>query len=254
MMWAAATARTMSNQLQLFESSPQKDAWSVRISRRARRLSVRVYPGGRVEVVVPPGASANAVHRFVHSHREWIDQRVADLSCAAPAQAQRPDTIKLKALNKSFRVDYRPTAERSVTLHKIRGEDRLVLVGAVDSQQTVWEALRRWLMELARVELGPQLAAAARLGGFAFKRVQIRRQRTRWGSCSATGTISLNVCLLFQEPAVVNYLYIHELCHTKHMNHSHRFWSLVEQHEPQYKRLDRELSRGWQNVPGWVFG
>jgi predicted metal-dependent hydrolase len=245
----------MSNQLQLFGSNAHTDAWSVRVSRRARRLSVRVYPGGRVEVVVPPGASAHAVQRFVHNHREWIDQRVADLSSAAPlAQELRPDTIELKALGQTYRVDYRPTVNRAVTLHRIRGEHRLVLVGAVDVQKRVCEALRNWLMDLARLELAPQLAATARAGGFAFERVQVRRQRTRWGSCSANGTISLNVCLLFQEPAVVRYLYIHELCHTRQMNHSPRFWSLVAAHEPDYKRLDRALARGWQNVPGWVFG
>lgn len=245
----------MSNQLQLFGSSPNSDAWSVRISRRARRLSVRVYPGGRVEVVVPPGASANLVHRFVHSHREWIDQRVADLSCAAPlARDLRPESIELRALERTYRVEYRPSEERAVTLHRIRGEHRLVLVGAVHSQDAVCDALRAWLMDRARAELSPKLMAAARAGGFSFERAQIRRQRTRWGSCSASGTISLNVCLLFQDPAVVHYLYIHELCHTRHMNHSRDFWALVEHHEPNYRDLDRQLVRGWQNVPGWVFG
>jgi predicted metal-dependent hydrolase len=86
-----------------------------------------------------------------------------------------------------------------------------------------------------------------------FSRIQIRRQRTRWGSCSATGTISLNVCLMFLDPAVVRYLYVHELCHTRHMNHSPRFWALVEHHEPDSRRLDRQLLRGWQAVPAWMF-
>jgi predicted metal-dependent hydrolase len=83
--------------------------------------------------------------------------------------------------------------------------------------------------------------------------VQIRRQRTRWGSCSVKGTISLNVCGIFQEPDVLRYLLIHELSHTRHMNHSRRFWSLVESLEPDYRRLDRELLQGWQRVPGWMF-
>jgi predicted metal-dependent hydrolase len=93
----------------------------------------------------------------------------------------------------------------------------------------------------------------ARELGLGFSRIQIRRQRTRWGSCSATGTISLNVCLMFLEPAVVRYLFVHELCHTRHMNHSSRFWALVEHYEPDYRRLDRELLRGWQAVPAWMF-
>ena len=81
----------------------------------------------------------------------------------------------------------------------------------------------------------------------------VRRQRTRWGSCSSRGTISLNVCLLFQRPEVVRYLMIHELCHRRHMNHSKRFWSLVTSFEPGWKPLDVELLQGWRHVPAWVF-
>ena len=81
----------------------------------------------------------------------------------------------------------------------------------------------------------------------------VRRQRTRWGSCSNKGTISLNVCLMFQRPEVVRYLIIHELCHRRHMNHSKRFWSLVASFEPGWKPLDVELLQGWRNVPAWVF-
>jgi predicted metal-dependent hydrolase len=84
-------------------------------------------------------------------------------------------------------------------------------------------------------------------------RLQIRCQRTRWGSCSRRGTISLNVCLLFQTPEVLRYLMIHELAHLRHMNHSARFWSDVARHEPDWRALDRELLQGWRRVPSWMF-
>jgi len=83
--------------------------------------------------------------------------------------------------------------------------------------------------------------------------VAIRCQRTRWGSCSTRGTVSLNCSLLFLPPEVVRYLFIHELAHTEHMNHSASFWRLVEKLEPEYRRLDRELLAGWRTVPAWVF-
>jgi predicted metal-dependent hydrolase len=113
--------------------------------------------------------------------------------------------------------------------------------------------LRRWLIALAYRELGVGLQRLAGELQMNYERVQIRRQRTRWGSCSMAGTISLNVCLLFLDAPIVRYLFVHELCHTRHMNHSSRFWSLVASHEPDYRRLDRELSKGWQHVPGWMF-
>ena len=81
----------------------------------------------------------------------------------------------------------------------------------------------------------------------------MRCQRTRWGSCSRRGTISLNVCLLFQRPEVLRYLMIHELAHLKHMNHSARFWLEVSRHEPEWKKLDHDLLQGWRRVPSWIF-
>ena len=244
----------MSAQLPLFEPRANL-GWNVRVSRRARRLSVRVYPGGRVEVVVPPGAPASLVHQFVHTHREWIDERVADLSAAAPrAQESRPQTIELRAVGQTIDVEYELLPRRGVLVQTRDHGEALVLRGSVSSDADVAEALRTWLLDVAHDELGHQLGAVAEHCGLEFARMQARRQRTRWGSCSSGGTISLNACALFLEPAVVRYLLIHELCHTRHMNHSRRFWQLVESFEPDYQRLDRELSKGWQHVPGWVFG
>ena len=133
------------------------------------------------------------------------------------------------------------------------GENGLVVSGPLNDDRAIAAALRSWLADLAHQHLGIDLAKVAEEGGFRYARAQIRRQRTRWGSCSASGTISLNVCLLFLRPQVVRYLLVHELCHTRHMNHSAKFWALVASFEPDYRALDQELLRGWQSVPGWMF-
>jgi predicted metal-dependent hydrolase len=243
----------MSAQLQLFESKEATPLWTVRVSRRARRLSVRVYPGGRVEVVVPPGASASTVQRFVGTHSEWIRDRVIDLSAVSGVTVEtRPGKIELPAVDRTYDVEYRSTASRSA--HAAITDARALCVsGNTSDLRLVGKALRNWLFDLAEYELNREIAQAAHSGGFNYGRLQVRLQRTRWGSCSASGTISLNVCVLFQPADVMRYLLIHELCHTRYMNHSRRFWSLVESLQPNYERLDRELLRGWQRVPGWMF-
>jgi predicted metal-dependent hydrolase len=242
----------MSAQLQLFESKEAMPHWTVRVSRRARRLSVRVYPGGRVEIVVPPGASAATVERFVGTHRDWIAARIADLSAVPSITTElRPNRIELPAVQRSYEVEYRASASR--TTHAAVDGAVLAVSGNIADTRLVGQALRNWLFDLAEFELARELAGVAARGGFEYKRLQVRLQRTRWGSCSATGTISLNVCVLFQTPEVMRYLLVHELSHTRHMNHSRKFWALVESLEPDYERLDRELLRGWQRVPGWVF-
>ena len=85
-----------------------------------------------------------------------------------------------------------------------------------------------------------------------YRTTTIRSQKTLWGSCSSDRNISLNYKLLFLEPKVVEYVLIHELCHTIHMNHSGKFWGLVSKFEPNYKTLDKSLNQAWQIVPSWL--
>lgn len=242
----------MQSQLQLF-SSDRSEPWSVRVSSRARRLSVRVYPGGRVEVVVPQGASPVTVQRFVGTHRRWILDRVGELSTTDASSLSPPSELTLPAIGRTVPVEYQSRGG-GVPRVALDARGTLRVAGDVSNQKLVTQALREWLMSFAREMLGAELTQVAAETGFTYRRMQIRRQRTRWGSCSISGTISLNVCLLFLRPDIVRYLLIHELCHTRHMNHSARYWALVATHEPNFRQLDRELLRGWRHVPAWMFG
>jgi predicted metal-dependent hydrolase len=237
--------------MSLWSARDQSSAWNVRISRRARRLSMRVFPGGRVEIVVPPGVGVPAVERFVARHRDWAERRARELTLAAPSMAERrPASIDLTLLDRRWRVEYSRSRRASCTE---TADGRLEVALATNSDAEVSEVLLRWLTMQASVHLAARLADLSRGTGIGFERLQLRRQRTRWGSCSSAGAISLNVCLMFQQPPVVRYLLIHELCHRLHMNHSRRFWGLVETFEPGWRPLDAELLNGWRNVPAWVF-
>jgi predicted metal-dependent hydrolase len=128
----------------------------------------------------------------------------------------------------------------------------LHIAGAADGP-ALRSSLRGWLLRVARQRLAPRLVALSAATGVPYARMEVRRQRSRWGSCSSRGTISLNCCLLFQRLEVVDYLIVHELTHVKHMNHSARFWQEVERHCAGWRALDRELVSGWRHVPRWVF-
>lgn len=84
--------------------------------------------------------------------------------------------------------------------------------------------------------------------GFPYKLVSIRNQKTRWGSCSKSGTLSFNYRLLFVEPAIRDYVLVHELCHLQYMNHSAKFWQLVGLGIENYKALRQELRRANRNL------
>ena len=240
----------MMRHLQLWDPRDTEQLWSVRHSPRARRLSVRVFRHGGVEIVVPPRTSPQRVSAFVSEHREWIErQRLR----SAPTRQWPlpPPALVLTALDEHWEClpgagDGRPGIRQI-------GERQLRLEGDLSERGRLRQLLRRWLMERATLRFQPQLQAHAARMGVRPVQLQVRCQRTRWGSCSRRGTISLNACLLFQRPEVVRYLMIHELSHLRHMNHSARFWNEVSRHEPHWKALDRELLKGWRLVPSWMF-
>jgi predicted metal-dependent hydrolase len=247
----ASPTEATPTQLTLWSDRDVGTAWNVRISRRARRMSMRVFPGGRVEVVVPPGAGVPAIERFVARHREWAERRARELLKLAPKAAERqPRDIDLTLLGRRWTVEYVPG--RRVRAEPI-GDEAIRVHAPHPNDRHASDALVPWLTRLAHDELSARLHPLAREIGIDYARMVVRRQRTRWGSCSTRGTISLNVCLMFQRPEVVRYLMIHELCHRRHMDHSRRFWSLVASFEPAWKPLDVELLQGWRHVPAWVF-
>jgi predicted metal-dependent hydrolase len=240
-------------QLPLWSDEDPTQRWAVRESRRARRLAVRVFPTGGVEVVVPQRTPRRAVAEFLDGQRAWIESKLAQARRAGLApQPFPPHRIELPACGRNWRV-HLAGGSNTVRARAI-APGILGLVGNSSDGAGVRRALRAWLAREARAILTPALAACASDMGVAYRRVAIRRQRTRWGSCSARGTISLNSCLLFQAPAVLHYLLVHELVHTQHMNHSRAFWSEVARYCPQHRRRDAELLDGWRHVPSWVFG
>ena len=165
----------------------------------------------------------------------------------AAAECASVAAIEFAFTGERFAVDWRRSPPRG--LEQTAG--RIALQAA--DERGARQQLQRWLKRAAYERLAPRLLQLADELNCPVARVSIRSQRTRWGSCSTRGTVSLNCSLLFLDLEVVRYLFVHELAHTKHMNHSPSFWRLVERLEPDYRRLDRTLLAGWRTVPGWVF-
>ncbi|HEU4780174.1 MAG TPA: M48 family metallopeptidase [Steroidobacteraceae bacterium] len=232
------------------------DSPRIRVSARARRLSIRVYPDARVEVVVPPRVRPREVELFIAAHREWIDDKhTIALGNRPVPQPFPPGTLELPASAEIWRLHVAGGAGRLRLDEGREGTEgaRLLRITGASSDGKLRDALRTWLLRVARSRLAPRVEAMAAATGVRYSKVSIRRQRSRWGSCSARGTISLNCCLLFQRPEVVDYLIVHELMHVKHMNHSAHFWQAVERHCADWRALDHELVKGWRDVPRWVF-
>ena len=118
-----------------------------------------------------------------------------------------------------------------------RGDDLLVPAG--DAQ----EAIERYYRRRARAEFAPRLDAAVARAGTRYTGLTIRGQRTRWASCSAAGGMSFNWRLLLAPEAVLDYVIEHEVCHLEVMDHSPRFWALLESRVPDWREHAAWLRR-----------
>jgi predicted metal-dependent hydrolase len=222
----------------------------MRESERARRLSLQARPPRTVELVVPRGVRPEIVNAFLREHRDWIDRASRALIESCPATELRPERIELKAIGETLSVQYRP-ASAARRLY-FRESSMLVLNCRRADCGDHARILRHWLLDEGRRVLKPWLEREAVRIGLRPGRVQLRLQGTRWGSCSTRGAISLNAALLLVEPALVRYLFVHELAHLEHHGHTERFWRLVARVEPDYRALDRELARSARRLPAWL--
>jgi predicted metal-dependent hydrolase len=247
--------QTAATQLPLFADVEEPDmmsGFSVRESARAKRLSIKVFPRGRVEVVVPRRTRAAEVQQFVAAHRDWIRNARASFAAEHPPEPfSLPVSVELPGIDQRFCVRYERADGGKTVRYRVRG-NTLVMSGRTDDDALCVAALKRWLIALGKKEMLPRLRALSNETGNVFKAMHVRGQRTCWGSHSSTGTISLNYCLMFLDDRHLRYVMIHELCHARHMNHSQSFWRLVGKFEPAYRRLDKDLNDCWKRIPTWL--
>lgn len=228
--------------------------YRVKISSRAKHLSLKITADDGLVVVMPRGYDRSLLADVLASRAGWIEknlQRVGSTSARRHSWVL-PQRVYLPAIDKQWQVITQATCSTSVRATS-RGE-ALVLSGNIDNQHACQSAIRRWLMRYAKQQLVPRLAQVSKASGLRYSRVTIRGQRTRWGSCSSTGAINLNFQLLFVSPAMLNYVFMHELSHTVHMNHSKAFYAVLSSYVPNYKAIEADLKQAWRSIPGWVQG
>lgn len=199
---------------------------------RAKRYILRLLRNGIARVTVPGCGTLEEARDFLHRHMGWLERQLlrpapararwqvgaevylrGELEVVAPAGPEHPDAIRLGG--------------EVVKVGELAGPLR--------------RQIETHLWRLALKELPPRVCELSELFRLPFSRLSIRNQKTRWGSCSPRGTISLNWRLIQMPPHVSDYIILHELCHRKHMNHSPRFWELVERVCPEFWISERWL-------------
>jgi len=223
--------------------------WELRISRRVRYARLQIKPFGGLEVVIPPRFPRHQVPELVAKHAAWIRRQLARQSQLRQS-ASLPTHLSLAFDNSSTPVIYTADPPQvNLDMFAELALEKIVIDAAGQRERS--RKLRGWIRRRAWESLPALLGEISARTGLEFNKLSIRSQKTRWGSCTIRGNISLNDQLLFMPARTVEYLMIHELCHTRYLNHSKAFWTLVEHHCPDYRHHEQRLRESRTRVPDW---
>ena len=228
----------------------RKIDYTLRESHRAKKVILKVGLNG-LEVVVPRRFGKRRLSTILEANREWIEKELQRVEESPSLVA--PECINLNAIHERWQVYYQsqPTSDGRFSV-KENASNRLLVEGDVDDVRGVSSVLTQWLHLKARAHLVPWLREVSREVDTPFQKATVRGQTTRWASCSKSGNISLNRSLLLLPGHLVRHVFLHELCHIRELNHSPKFWRLLNQLEPDCKALEADVRKAGQYVPVWV--
>lgn len=204
--------------------------------RDARSIRISLSRGNQIKVTLPSWVPYRAGLEYVKSKANWINQHKQPIVHLAPG-AQ---------VGKAHRLYYYPAITTKVTSRVTPTEIRIAHPANSDYtndsvQSSAKQASLRALKQEARVLLPQRLDQLASQHGFSYQTVKIKNLRSRWGSCSQQKHISLSFFLMQLPWQLIDYVLLHELTHTKHLNHSQDFWQHLERQLPNSKQLRKEL-------------
>ncbi len=204
---------------------------------RAKRLTLRIQPGGRgLKVTVPPHVPEREVNDFVERNRGWLKSKL-DL---VPDKPDVREGIKIPIRGINHLIVRQPG--RGVT-HTEMGDDGSAQIVVFGDEKFVRRRVADFLKKEAKREIEQLVAHHSSKVGRRAKAVRFRDTTSRWGSCTSDGNLSFSWRIMMAPPQVINYLVAHEVAHLKEMNHSARFWALCKELCPETDKCKSWLKR-----------
>lgn len=203
-----------------------------------RNIRITVLTDGTVKANLPKWASFWTAERFVKKHADWIVRQKSKIQII---DIRPGDKIGRSAIVKFEKADI------GRTVSKVSKDSILVRSPLAWQSPAVQKKLRQACeqnLQLQAKEILPaRIEALSRQTGLKFSELRIRKMTSRWGSCSSKANISLSIFLIELPDKLVDYVIVHELLHTKHLNHSTSFWQLMEKLSPNTSNLRKQLRR-----------
>lgn len=238
---------------------PSLGRWPAKLSYswRASRYSLKVKRDGALEVVIPEDGTAAEGRAFLQRHAAWVARTLEKLGRKEPTAQFWTPGVRLMWRGRMETLEQVEAGGSlgQALLFSLKGHDATLKCYRLGQDRfelrspdpgNLREPLEHAFEQLAKVEVFGRAWELATLAGVPVKRVVVRAQRSRWGSCSARGTISLNWRLLLTPDFVRDYVIYHEFAHLRQMNHSERFWREVERLCPNWREAEAWLKENAQ--------
>ncbi|MBU0578835.1 M48 family metallopeptidase [Patescibacteria group bacterium] len=211
---------------------------------RSRSIKIRIQPNGEVVVVTPKFISKKKINNFVIQSEVWINKQLAKLK-------QKQDFYETKNELMIFGKKYqKEIIFSSIDKIGIKIHQNKVLINPIEnSAEKIASEISRFLKFTIERYIIPRTHQLSGKMNLKFNRITLRQQKTRWGSCSNQKNLNFNWRLVHCSPNIIDYVIIHELAHLKHMDHSHKFWTLVKSFDQEYLK-----HRGWLKRNGLTLG
>ena len=200
---------------------------------RSQRYILRLKPDGTARVTIPRGGSQAKARQFAEQNVEWLKRQMERVAARPNGKAAWPVGSEILFRGEAVKIAAGESGS-SITF-----TDQIISVTQLDQDHR--HQIERHLHRVAAVELPPRVFHFAQQHGLKVERVTVRNQKSRWGSCSRKGTVSLNWRLIQAPALVADYIVLHELMHLRQMNHSRKFWQEVENVCPEYREAERWL-------------
>lgn len=206
-----------------------------------KTIGISIEKDGEVKVTSPFGVSDSYIRQLLQKKAYWIFKKIEDVEAKKVMVAKNfEDGESFFYLGKMYRLKLIENNSIRKPTIELRDLNIIIMFPHTFETSKLKAALSLWYIEKFKCVLEEKVESYSKLIGVYPKKVFIKEQKTRWGSCSSKGNINLNWRLIMAPQGVIDYVIIHELCHMREMNHSKQFWSLVENILPEYKEY-----RGW---------
>jgi predicted metal-dependent hydrolase len=212
--------------------------FTVKIIYRARTKSAEITIEDEVvNVIVPNSLTETQIRRLITKRLAWIKKTLV-----AQDRAGKPKTIEY-VNGESF-----PYLGKNYRLKIVKGEELAAKLNSgylwvtANSTEAIKEAIKQWYFRLAQKRLTEKTTRFSQMLGVSPRSVSVKDFKTKWGSCSKNGDIAYNWKIIMASNNLVDYVVIHELCHLNELNHSPRFWKLLDRYKPDWRECKLQLA------------